>query len=104
MKAAINKDTEVSQMLMKLVSFYRLSTKVHDSMVTVRKEVDMLDAYMSLMCYRYPEIRYHSDIMPEAMDMEIPNFYFAAIAGKQSDAWFEGQTVSGLGYAENLCK
>ena len=31
-------------------------------------------AYMSLMCYRYPEIRYHSDIMPEAMDMEIPNF------------------------------
>ena len=74
MKAAINKDTEVSQMLMKLVSFYRLSTKVHDSMVTVRKEVDMLDAYMSLMCYRYPEIRYHSDIMPEAMDMEIPNF------------------------------
>lgn len=74
LKAAINKDTEVSQMLMKLVSFYRLSTKVHDSMVTVRKEVDMLDAYMSLMCYRYPEIRYHSDIMPEAMDMEIPNF------------------------------
>ena len=74
LKAAINKDTEVSQMLMKLVSFYRLSTKVHDSMVTVRKEVDMLDAYMSLMCYRYSEIRYHSDIMPEAMDMEIPNF------------------------------
>ena len=37
LKAAINKDTEVSQMLMKLVSFYRLSTKVHDSMVTVRK-------------------------------------------------------------------
>ena len=33
MKAAINKDTEVSQMLMKLVSFYRLSTKVYDSMV-----------------------------------------------------------------------
>ena len=29
---------------------------------------------MSLMCYRYLEIRYHSDIMPEAMDMEIPNF------------------------------
>lgn len=65
---------EVSQMLMKLVSFYRLSTKVHDSMVAVRKEVEMLDAYMSLMCYRYSDIVYHSDIMPEALDMEIPNF------------------------------
>ncbi|MDD5804621.1 sensor histidine kinase [Blautia sp. HCP3S3_H10_1] len=74
LKAAINKDMEVSQMLMKLVSFYRLSTKVHDSMVAVRKEVEMLDAYMSLMCYRYSDIVYHSDIMPEALDMEIPNF------------------------------
>ena len=74
LKAAINKDTEVSQMLMKLVSFYRLSTKVHDSMVAVRKEVEMLDAYMSLMCYRYSDIIYRSEIEPGALDMEIPNF------------------------------
>lgn len=74
LKAAINKDTEVSQMLMKLVSFYRLSTKVHDSMVAVRKEVEMLDAYMSLMCYRYSDIIYRSEIEPGALDIEIPNF------------------------------
>ena len=74
LKAAINKDTEVSQMLMKLVSFYRLSTKVYDSMVAVRKEVEMLDAYMSLMCYRYSDIIYRSEIEPGALDIEIPNF------------------------------
>lgn len=74
LKAAINKDTEVSRMLMKLVKFYRLSTKVYDSMVTVRKEVEMLDAYMSLMRYRYSDIRYISEIEQDALDVEIPNF------------------------------
>ena len=74
LKAAINKDTEVTQMLMKLVSFYRLSTKIHDSMVAVRKEVEMLDAYMSLMCCRYPDIVYRSEIEPDVLDVEIPNF------------------------------
>ena len=53
LKAAINKDTEVSQMLMKLVSFYRLSTKVYDSMVAVRKEVEMLDASLSFALYAF---------------------------------------------------
>lgn len=74
LKAAINKDTEVSQMLMKLVSFYRLSTKVHSAMVTVRQEVDMLEAYMSLMCYRYPQINYCADVSSEVLDLSIPNF------------------------------
>lgn len=74
LKAAINKDTEVSQMLMKLVSFYRLSTKVHSSMVTVRQEVNMLDAYMSLMCYRYSDIVYHSNVDQDTLETEIPNF------------------------------
>lgn len=74
LKAAINKDKEVSQMLMKLVSFYRLSTKVHSSMVTVQQEVDMLDAYMSLMCYRYSDIVYYSNIAQDTLEVEIPNF------------------------------
>lgn len=74
LKAAINKDAEVSQMLMKLVSFYRLSTKVHSPMVTVSQEVNMLDAYMSLMCYRYSDIEYCSKIDPDTLETEIPNF------------------------------
>lgn len=74
LKAAMNKDAQVSDMLMKLVQFYRLSTQAHLSMVTVQKEADMLEAYMSLMCYRYPELQYHAEISAEVLDMEIPNF------------------------------
>ena len=74
LKAAINQDMEVSEMLMKLVKFYRLSTKVHSSMVSVQKEVEMLEAYMGLMCYRYPELRYQADISGDVLDVEIPNF------------------------------
>lgn len=74
MKAAINKDREVSEMLMKMVKFYRLSTRVYSSMVTVQKEVEMLEAYMSLMCYRYSDLKYQTNIAPNVMDWEIPNF------------------------------
>ncbi|MCI6006514.1 MAG: histidine kinase [Blautia sp.] len=74
LKAAINGDAEVSEMLMKLVKFYRLSTRVHSSMVTVKEEVEMLDAYMSLMCYRYSELNYQTEISEEVLGLEIPNF------------------------------
>lgn len=74
LKAAINKDEEVSQMLMKLVSFYRLSTKVDSAMVTVYQEVSMLEAYMGLICYRYPDVIYKSKVSENVWDMEIPNF------------------------------
>lgn len=74
LKAAINGDAEVSEMLMKLVKFYRLSTRVHSSMVTVKEEVEMLDAYMSLMCYRYSELKYQADISQEVLGIQIPNF------------------------------
>lgn len=74
MKAAINQDKEVSEMLMKMVKFYRLSTRVYSSMVTVQKEVEMLEAYMSLMCYRYSDLKYQTNIAPNVMDWEIPNF------------------------------
>ena len=74
LKAAINGDAEVSEMLMKLVKFYRLSTRVHSSMVTVKEEVEMLDAYMSLMCYRYSELKYQADISQEILGIQIPNF------------------------------
>lgn len=74
LKAALNKDAEVSEMLMKLVRFYRLSTRVHSSMVTVQKEVEMLEAYMSLMCYRYPDLKYQAEVSQHVIDMEIPNF------------------------------
>lgn len=74
LKAAINKDKEVSEMLMKLVQFYRLSTCVHSPMVTVASEVDMLEAYMGLMCYRYSNLKYKAEVSQSALELEIPNF------------------------------
>lgn len=73
-KAEINKDREVSGMLMQLVTFYRLSTKVDSTWVTLKHEVEMLDAYMRLMCYRYPRLIYHTEINQELLKLEIPNF------------------------------
>ncbi|MDO4483668.1 MAG: ATP-binding protein [Clostridia bacterium] len=34
----------------------------------------MLDAYMDLMCYRYPELHYECDIEPELYEAAVPNF------------------------------
>lgn len=73
-KAELNHDKEVSNMLMKLVVFYRLSTKVDSSWVTLKHEVEMLDAYMKLCCYRYPGLSYHTEIQEHLLEQGIPNF------------------------------
>lgn len=73
-KAELNQDNEVSRMLMRLVTFYRLSTKVESSWVSLEHEVEMLDAYMTLMCYRYRELVYDADIDENLLTCRIPNF------------------------------
>lgn len=74
LKAALNHDAEVSEMLMKLVKFYRLSTRIHSPMISIQKEVEMLEAYMGLMCYRYSGLNYKSEIAENVYNFEIPNF------------------------------
>lgn len=41
---------------MRLVDFFRLSVKVDRPMVTLDDELELLEAYLELMCVRYPEL------------------------------------------------
>ena len=55
-QAQLNGDKKVADLLMRLVDFFRLSVKVDRPLVTLDDEMDLLEAYMELMCYRYPEL------------------------------------------------
>ena len=56
-QAQLNGDKKVSDLLMRLVDFFRLSVKVDRPMVALDDELELLEAYMELMCYRYPELQ-----------------------------------------------
>ena len=75
LKAAINQDKEVSEMLMELVKFYRLSTRVHLSMVTVQKEVEMLGS----LC--------EADVLP-LFEPEIPGRHFKGRYGNGNSEFY----------------
>ena len=72
--AQINKDTTVSDMLMHLVAFFRLSMRFNQSIVTVEHELELLDNYLALMHYRYTDIESEVNCDPELEDIELPNF------------------------------
>lgn len=78
-QAQLNGDKEVSNLLMRLVDFFRLSVKVDKQVVTLDEELDLLEAYMELMCYRYPELQCEYDIDPELGDAPVPNFILQPI-------------------------
>ena len=73
-QAQLNGDKKVADLLMQLVDFFRLSVKVDRPMVTLDDEMELLDAYMALMCYRYPDLQYDVDIDPELGGAQVPNF------------------------------
>lgn len=73
-QAELNQDKNVAKMLMNLVDFFRMSVKVDRQMVTLDDELELLEAYMELMCYRYPYLHCEYDIDPELGEMEVPNF------------------------------
>ena len=56
-QAQLNGDKKVADLLMRLVDFFRLSVKVARPMVSLDDELELLEAYMELMCYRYPELQ-----------------------------------------------
>lgn len=78
-QAQLNGDKEVASLLMRLVDFFRLSVKVDKQVVTLDEELDLLEAYMELMCYRYPELQCEYDIDPELGDAPVPNFILQPI-------------------------
>ena len=78
-QAQLNGDKVVADLLMRLVDFFRLSVKVNRQMVALDDELELLEAYMELMCYRYPELECEYDIDPELGGMQVPNFILQPI-------------------------
>ena len=78
-QAQLNGDKKVADLLMRLVDFFRLSVKMDRPMVSLDDELDLLEAYMELMCYRYPELACEYDIEPELGGMKVPNFILQPI-------------------------
>ena len=73
-QAQLNGDNKVAELLMRLVDFFRLSVKVDCPMVSLDDEMELLEAYMELMCYRYPSLRCEYDIDPDLGEAQVPNF------------------------------
>ena len=78
-QAQLNEDKAVADLLMRLVDFFRLSVKVDRQMVALDDELELLEAYMELMCYRYPELVCSYDIDPELGGVPVPNFILQPI-------------------------
>ena len=78
-QAQLNGDKKVADLLMRLVDFFRLSVKVDRPLVTLDDEMELLEAYMELMCCRYPELRCEYDIDPELGGAQVPNFILQPI-------------------------
>ncbi|MDD6644148.1 MAG: histidine kinase [Firmicutes bacterium] len=78
-QAQLNGDTKVADLLMRLVDFFQRSVKVDRPMVTLDDEMELLEAYMELMCYRYPELRCEYDIDPDLGGAQVPNFILQPI-------------------------
>ncbi|MCI7812368.1 MAG: histidine kinase [Lachnospiraceae bacterium] len=78
-QAQLNDDKPVADLLMRLVDFFRLSVKVDRQMVALDDELEMIEAYMDLMCYRYPELVCRYDIDPDLGGVLVPNFILQPI-------------------------
>ena len=78
-QAQLNGDKKVADLLMRLVDFFRLSVKVDRQTVALDDELELLEAYMELMCYRYPELNCEYDIDPDLGGVQVPNFILQPI-------------------------
>lgn len=78
-QAELDGDKKVAKLLMQLVDFFRRSVKVNQPMVSLEEEIEIMDAYMQLMCYRYPNLSYECNIPPELEENMVPNFILQPI-------------------------
>ena len=78
-RAQLSGDKEVADLLMRLVDFFRLSVKVNKQMVSLDEELELLEAYMELMCSRYPQLEVEYDIDPDLPETLVPNFILQPI-------------------------
>ena len=78
-RAQLSGDKEVAGLLMRLVDFFRLSVKTNRQMVSLEEELELLEAYLELMCSRYPQLRVEYDIDPDLSEVLVPNFILQPI-------------------------
>ena len=73
-QAQLNGDEQVASLLMRLVSFFRRSVKVDRPQVRLEDELELIEAYLDLMCVRYPALDCAIDVAPELLNAQVPNF------------------------------
>ena len=73
-QAQLNGDGKVADLLMRLVDFFRLSVKVDKTTVPLEEEMELVEAYLDLMCYRYPTLEVSYDMDPALENAAVPNF------------------------------
>ena len=78
-RAQLSGDKEVADLLMRLVDFFRLSVKINKQMVSLDEELELLEAYMELMCSRYPQLEVECDVDPDLSEVLVPNFILQPI-------------------------
>lgn len=78
-QAQLNGDKKVADLLLRLVDFFRLNVKMDRPMVALDDEIQLLEAYLELMCVRYPELSYQYDIDPDLGAAQVPNFILQPI-------------------------
>ena len=78
-QAQLGGDKTVADLLMRLTDFFRLSVKVDKQMVPLDDELELVEAYMELMCCRYPELKCSYDIDPDLGGVLVPNFILQPI-------------------------
>ena len=78
-QAQLNGDKTTADLLMRLSDFFRLSIKTDKQMTALENETELSDAYMELMCCRYPSLKYNCDIDPDLGDVLVPNFILQPI-------------------------
>ena len=78
-QAQLGGDKTTADLLMLLSDFFRLSIKTDKQMTMLEDETALSDAYMELMCYRYPNLKYDCDIDPDLSDVLVPNFILQPI-------------------------
>ena len=78
-QAQLDGDKKVADLIMKLVDFFRSSVKVNEPMITLDEEMEMIMAYLELMCYRYPKLHVSYDVDETLFDYPVPNFILQPI-------------------------
>ena len=78
-QAQLGGDKTTADLLMRLSDFFRLSIKTDKQMTMLEEETELSDAYMELMCFRYPNLKYNCDIDPDLSDVLVPNFILQPI-------------------------